>query len=79
MFYNVVGTIKGLFLRTIENKKKIVIFYIDNKNQVTQRYVRIISMDDSSIVAFCYWRKQIRTFMLENILSAGPIRKKVGA
>ncbi|WP_339213972.1 hypothetical protein [Ornithinibacillus sp. FSL M8-0202] len=70
---------KGLFHRSIENKEKIVIVYIDSKNNVTQRYVRVISMDDDSIVAFCFWRKKVRTFKFENILSAGPIRRKLGA
>lgn len=70
---------KGLFQRSIENKEKIVIFYIDSKNNVTQRYVRVISMDDNCIVAFCFWRKKVRTFKFENILSAGPINKRVGA
>lgn len=69
----------GLFQRSIENREKIIIFYIDNKNQVTQRYIQVISMNTQSLTAFCYWRKKVRTFKLENILSAGPIRKKVGA
>ncbi|WP_026908968.1 hypothetical protein [Paucisalibacillus globulus] len=70
---------KRLFLSSIDNKEKIIIFYIDSKNNVTQRYVRVISMNDDSVIAYCLWRKKIRTFKLENILSAGPIRKKVGA
>ncbi|HAM81825.1 hypothetical protein [Ornithinibacillus bavariensis] len=69
----------GLFQRSIENREKIIIFYIDNKNQVTQRYIQVINMNTQSLTAFCYWRKKVRTFKLENILSAGPIRKKVGA
>ncbi|GIO28647.1 hypothetical protein [Ornithinibacillus bavariensis] len=69
----------GLFQRSIENREKIIIFYIDNKNQVTQRYIQVISMNTQSLIAFCFWRKKVRTFKLENILSAGPIRKKVGA
>lgn len=68
---------KGLFLRSIENKEIISIIYIDSKNQVTQRIVRVISMNDDSTVAICYWRKQVRTFKLENILSTGPIRNRL--
>ncbi|GIO26371.1 hypothetical protein J43TS3_09820 [Ornithinibacillus bavariensis] len=70
---------KGLFQQSIDNKEKIVIFYIDNNNNVTQRFIRVISMNGNTIVAFCYWRKKVRTFKLENILSAGPNRKRVGA
>lgn len=70
---------KGLFLRSLENKEKIVIFYIDQKNNVTQRQIRVVSMNDNLIAAYCFWRKQVRTFNLDNILSAGPVKKRVGA
>jgi predicted DNA-binding transcriptional regulator YafY len=70
---------KGLFLRSIENKEKIIIFYVDSKNIVSQRYIRVIRMNEDSIVAFCYWRKKIRTFNMQNILSAGAPSKNIGA
>ncbi|AXI08306.1 hypothetical protein CV093_05150 [Oceanobacillus sp. 143] len=70
---------KGLILRSMENKEKIVIFYIDQNNSVTKRIVKVVSTNGKLIAAYCYWRKQIRTFKLENILSAEPIRKRVGA
>lgn len=70
---------EGLFLRSIENKEKIVIVYIDRGNNVTQRVIRVVSINDNSISTYCYWRKKVRTFKCENILSAGPIKKKVGA
>ncbi|WP_047980797.1 hypothetical protein [Ornithinibacillus contaminans] len=70
---------KGLFLRSIEKKEKIVIIYMDQYERVTQRYVRVIRMDEHTIMAYCYWRKKIRMFTKQNILSAGPIQKKLGA
>lgn len=70
---------KGLFLNSIENKEKIAIFYIDSSNKVTERYVRVLKLNENTMIAFCYYRKQIRTFHLENILSAGPVKGRVGA
>lgn len=70
---------RGLFQRSIENKEKIIIFYIDSSGQVTERYVRVLQLHDGYITAYCHYRKQVRTFKLENILSVGPIRKRVGA
>ncbi|RDW16506.1 hypothetical protein CWR48_15785 [Oceanobacillus arenosus] len=67
---------KGLLNRSMEKREKIVIFYIDQDNNVTQRFIRVISMDDDSILAYCFWRKKFRTFKHENILSAGPARRK---
>lgn len=69
----------NLFNRSLQHKEKIMIFYIDSNNVVTQRIVRVISINDDSIVAFCFYRKKVRTFKLNNILSAGPVNKRVGA
>ncbi|WP_077317561.1 hypothetical protein [Virgibacillus proomii] len=69
----------GLFKRSIESKQKIIIFYIDSENKVTERYIRVLRIDKDSILAYCYYRRKVRTFSMENILSAGKVRKKVGA
>jgi len=70
---------QSLLIRSKEKMEKIVIYYIDRGNNVTQRAIRVVSINDNSIAAYCYWRKKVRTFKHENILSAGPIKKKVGA
>ncbi|KNE19027.1 hypothetical protein [Virgibacillus pantothenticus] len=67
----------GLFKRSIESKQKIIIFYIDSDNKLTERYIRVIEIKENSILAYCFYRKQVRTFNMENILSAGKVRKKV--
>src|SRR5690625_799925 len=65
--------------RSLQHNEKIMIFYMDSASNVTQRYIRAIRINDESIVAYCYWRKKVRTFKLDNILSAGPSNKRVGA
>lgn len=70
---------KSLFYRSMENKDKIVVFYIDGKNNITQRFIKVININDDYITVYCYWRKQVRTFKLSNILSIGSNTKKRGA
>ncbi|MDY0395456.1 hypothetical protein ACFSMW_00020 [Virgibacillus halophilus] len=70
---------EGLLRRSLENKEKIIIFYVSNKNQITERYIRVLQLHDDYVTAYCYYRKQVRTFKLESILSAGQSRKRVGA
>lgn len=70
---------KGLFLSSIEEREKVIIFYMDSNDNVTQRYIRVLKLNDTFVMAYCYYRKKIRTFKLENILSAEPVRKRVGA
>ncbi|MUK88000.1 hypothetical protein GMD78_06255 [Ornithinibacillus sp. L9] len=66
-------------IQSKEQKKKIMIFYMDRNNNVTQRIIRVVEIKDESIVAFCYYRKKVRTFRKSHILSAGSVRKRVGA
>ncbi|MEC5425240.1 hypothetical protein QGM71_17280 [Virgibacillus sp. C22-A2] len=70
---------KGLLIRSMENKERIILFYMDQNHNVTQRFIKVLSVNNESIAAYCYWRKRVRIFKLENILSAGAVRKRVGA
>jgi predicted DNA-binding transcriptional regulator YafY len=70
---------KSIFQHSIKTKQKNLIFYIDSSNNLTERIIRVIKMNEEQIVAYCYWRKKIRTFKIENILSAGAVKKRMGA
>lgn len=70
---------RNLFMRSLKNKEKMMIFYLDNNNKMTQRVIRVVRIEEDAIIAFCFWRKQVRTFKWENILSAEPTGRKVGA
>lgn len=69
----------NLFNRFLQHKEKIMIFYIDNSDNVTQRVIKVMSINDESIIAYCFYRKKVRTFKLNNILSVGALNKRVGA
>ena len=69
----------GLFRRSIDNKETIMLFYMDSNDEVTQRYVRVLQIEDAHILTYCYYRKNVRVFKLNNILSAGPTNKGVSA
>lgn len=71
--------VKGILLRAIHNKNPHELIYINNDNQISQRIIKVFAVNDNQIKAYCYTRKQLRTFKLENILSVAPLRKKVGA
>ncbi len=78
---NVLGglSMNGLLSRSISTKQKLIIFYIDSNNKVTERSIRVLQVHDDHILAYCYYRKKVRTFKLDNILSAGLTRKEVSA
>jgi predicted DNA-binding transcriptional regulator YafY len=52
------------------NKRPIEIVYQDEKGVLTQRIVRVRNIVADLVVAFCYCRRENRTFKLDGILSA---------
>ncbi|GAB2555982.1 hypothetical protein [Gracilibacillus alcaliphilus] len=69
----------GLLTNSLEKKGKIMIYYMDNQNIVTQRIVRVIKVEDNRLIAYCYYRQQVRSFKIDNILSCGSVKGRVGA
>ena len=55
---------------------KIMIYYMDSKDQMTQRIVKVITIKNTHLIAYCYYRRQVRSFKLANILSYGATRRK---
>jgi predicted DNA-binding transcriptional regulator YafY len=51
-------------------KNKIIRIIYDNKGIITERDIQVLSIKNDKIIAFCYLRKNKRTFIIENILAA---------
>ncbi|CDQ39079.1 hypothetical protein GCM10007111_23990 [Virgibacillus kapii] len=69
----------GLLQRSKEKKQKLVLVYIDHDNQITQRLIRVVEINRNSILAYCFYRQQLRRFTFKNILSCGPVKRKESA
>lgn len=70
---------KAMLQRSIETEDKLQLIYLSNAGSISQRVIKVLAVTDTSIKAYCYTKRQFRTFKLVNILSVGPIRKRLGA
>lgn len=70
---------KGILLRAADSKNPLELIYINNDNQISQRIIKVLGVNDNQIKAYCYTRRQFRTFKLDNILSVAPHRQRSGA
>ncbi|MCJ7843242.1 WYL domain-containing protein [Lederbergia sp. NSJ-179] len=61
--------------RACESDTPIEIIYMDRNNQISQRTIKVLSISTTSMKAYCYTKRQFRTFKIGNILSTGPIRR----
>lgn len=61
--------IYNLLQASLEGGRIVTIIYQKN-SEITKRNIKVISMKDDNIKAFCYLRHQVREFKLDNILAA---------
>jgi predicted DNA-binding transcriptional regulator YafY len=66
---------KDLLMRAVESGERLEMIYLSKNNDLTQRVIKVMKVKEGSFKAYCYMRRQFRTFKLSNILSIGPIRK----
>ncbi|GLO66930.1 MULTISPECIES: hypothetical protein [Oceanobacillus] len=66
-----------LLLHSVQQKEKVIMVYIDQQDNITQRTVQVVTIKSDSILAFCYFRKEIRLFHLDQILSVGKSSGRV--
>lgn len=69
----------GFLTSAMDKKEKVMIYYIDSKGKISQRIIRVVDIDNTKILAYCYYRKQVRNFKIDSILSFGQLKRSVGA
>jgi predicted DNA-binding transcriptional regulator YafY len=57
----------------------VEIIYIDRLGQISQRRIKLHSINNEQIKAYCFARRSIRSFFINNILAISPVIIKKGA
>lgn len=64
-----------LLLRSLNEQIPVEMIYLSSTNQITQRKIVVTHINDTTIRAYCYLRKQSRLFKIENILSVMVLKQ----
>lgn len=67
---------KGILERSAASQERIEIIYMNKKGAISQRMIRVLAVSERTVHAYCYSKKECRTFHIDNILSMAPVRKK---
>ncbi|MBY0122127.1 hypothetical protein [Bacillus sp. S/N-304-OC-R1] len=65
---------RSILLKAASSGELLEMIYQDCKGSISQRGIKVLSVKEESFRAYCYIRKQQRTFKISNILSVGPVR-----
>ncbi|MGE5633242.1 MAG: hypothetical protein ACM3TR_19430 [Caulobacteraceae bacterium] len=61
---------------SIFNNRAVTIVYAAN-NTLTKRTIKVLEIKEKEIQAYCYLRRQVRTFKKDNILAAEFVRSYI--
>ncbi|RWR11183.1 hypothetical protein [Siminovitchia fortis] len=64
---------KQVFERAAMSKGNVEIIYMSSNRQFTKRIIKVLSISNTVIQAYCYQKHSFRTFKIENVLSASPV------
>ncbi|MGE5632092.1 MAG: hypothetical protein ACM3TR_13485 [Caulobacteraceae bacterium] len=61
--------VEHILRASLEGKRVVSIIYMSEKG-ISERNIRVVSIDGENIRAYCYLKNEMRSFKLSNILSA---------
>lgn len=64
---------EGILNRAADNRQKLEMIYMDGEGNMSQRVIRVVELRKDHVLAYCYARKQVRSFKKVNILSLYPV------
>lgn len=67
---------RGILVRAAEGKQVLEMIYQDCEGNISQRNIKVLSIGNESFRAYCYIKKQQRTFKFSGVLSIGSVRKR---
>jgi predicted DNA-binding transcriptional regulator YafY len=65
---------RGLLLRSADKDAVLEMIYQDDKDNLSQRRIRVLSVEEETFKAYCYARRQQRSFKSNNVLSIIPAK-----
>ncbi len=68
-----------LLNHAVHEKIKLEMIYMARNGKVSQRFVRVLEIREDHILAYCFYRKRVRTFKIENILSVQKANRKAAS
>ncbi|RYG71586.1 hypothetical protein EU245_13630 [Lentibacillus lipolyticus] len=63
-----------LLFKALQTRKKLEMIYLKADNRTSYRIIRVLRMHEDRVTAYCFTRREVRTFKKDNILSIGPVR-----
>jgi predicted DNA-binding transcriptional regulator YafY len=70
LFIEVMQMVDLMLKKAFKSGKHVQIIYMDQKQRITQRWIKIIHLDENQVEAYCYLRKAPRRFERSQILAA---------
>ncbi|MEK4024497.1 transcriptional regulator [Sporosarcina sp. FSL W7-1283] len=62
--------------RSVNYGEVLEMMYLAKDGSISKRKIKVLWVGDASFRAYCFLRRSKRTFLIENVLAAVPVRYK---
>ncbi|MCM2676724.1 hypothetical protein [Alkalicoccobacillus plakortidis] len=66
----------SLLVRSCLNKDLIELIYLSKTNNISHRIITAETISNGILTGYCHQKKQVRRFLIEQILSVSPVQQK---
>jgi len=67
---------KRILEKSAASNEKLEIIYMDKEGMISQRTIKVFDVSAEILHAYCYNKKEYRTFTMNNILAIAPMRQR---
>ncbi|KGR77430.1 hypothetical protein [Ureibacillus sinduriensis] len=67
---------KQQLLKVMQRNQLIDLMYIAKSGEVTKRRIKVINVTAESFSAYCFLKRNIRTFKIQSVLALLPVFRK---
>ena len=67
---------KEQLIKAMSRNQMLMMIYLSKQGIISKRRVKILQIDHDSFQAYCFRRRALRTFLLENVLALSPMIQK---
>lgn len=68
--------LKKMLERYYATGRAVEMMYTDKKGNISHRNIRILSVEETYVRAYCFTKKTMRTFAIDQMLAIAPILKR---
>lgn len=67
---------KEQLIKAMQYKQLVTIIYMSKSGEITKRRVKVLKIESDKFQAYCFMKRDKRTFIIDNVLAVLPVIRR---